>query len=169
MLLVVGSVRPGEVITEAHLRVAEVSLPAGVDHLPASMKGEIVGRVAAEPLWEGKMMSSASVADAPPLPPGTTAITMLLPAESAVGGDLRAGDRVAVISSAGPDQVATGEAAPSTILFTEVSVLSVRTATTAEGQGVLVTLTLRLEEARALAEARARGRVDLALVPGGTG
>jgi hypothetical protein len=53
-------------------------------------------------------------------------------------------------------------------LLTEVPVLSVRQASTAEGEGLLVTLTLRLEEARAVAEARASGRVDLALLPGGT-
>jgi Flp pilus assembly protein CpaB len=169
VLLVAGSVQPGEVIEDADLRVAEVSLPAGVDYLPASSRGEIVGRVAAEPLWEGKMLSRASVFEASPLPAGFVAITMLLPAESALGGDVRAGDRVAVISSAGRDQAAAGEVSPATILFPDVPVLSVRPGSSAEGQGLLVTLTLRLEEARALAEARSRGRVDLALLPGGAG
>jgi Flp pilus assembly protein CpaB len=169
VLLVAGGVQPGEVIEDADLRVAEVSIPAGVDYFPASVRSQIVGRVAAEPLWEGKMLSSASVSEAPPFPPGTVAITMLLPAESALGGNVRAGDRVAVISSAGRDQAATGEASPATILFPDVPVLSVRPGSSAEGQGLLVTLTLRLEEARALAEARSRGRVDLALLPGGAG
>jgi Flp pilus assembly protein CpaB len=169
VLLVTGGVQPGEVIEDADLRVAEVSLPAGVDYLPASSRGEIVGRVAAEPLWEGKMLSRAAVSGAPPLPAGFVAITMLLPVESALGGDVRAGDRVAVISSAGRDQAAAGEASPATILFPDVPVLSVRPGSSAEGQGLLVTLTLRLEEARALAEARSRGRVDLALLPGGAG
>jgi Flp pilus assembly protein CpaB len=169
VLLAAGTVQPGEVIEASDLRVAEVSLPAGVAYLPASMRGEIVGRVAAEPLSDGKVLSPGSISQSAPLAPGTVAITLLLPAESALGGDLRAGDRVAVISSPGPDQAAAGEATPTTILFTEVPVLSVRQASTAEGQGLLVTLTLRLEEARALAEARARGRVDLALVPGGSG
>jgi Flp pilus assembly protein CpaB len=169
VLLVAGTVQPGEVIDDGDLRVAEVSLPAGVDYVPASMRGEIVGRVADEPLWEGKVLSSASLAEAPPLPAGTVAITLLLPAESALGGDVRAGDHVAVISSPAPDQVAAGEEQPTTILFPDVPILSVRHARTAEGQGLLVTLTLRLEEARALAEARSRGRVDLALLPGAAG
>jgi Flp pilus assembly protein CpaB len=132
------------------------------------MRGKIVGRVAAEPLSEGKVLSPGSVSETAPLAPGTVAFTLLLPAESAVGGEIRAGDRVAVISSPDPDQAAS-QVVPTTILFTEIPVLSVRPATTVEGQGLLITLTLRLEEARALAEARAAGRVDLALVPVGAG
>lgn len=169
VLLVADHVQPGEVITDADLRVAEVSLAAGVDHLPASARGEIVGQVAAEPLWEGKVISRASVSQGPPLPAGYAATTMLLPAESALGGDVRAGDHVAVISSPSRDQAATGEVDPATILFPDVEVLSVRPGSSVEGQGLLVTLTLRLEDARALAEARSRGRVDLALLPGGGG
>lgn len=168
ILLAAGTVQPGEVIEASDLRVAELSLPAGVAYLPASMKGEIVGRVAAEPLSDGKVLGPGSVSETAPLAPGTVAVTLLLPAESAVGGDIRAGDRVAVIASPGPDQAAA-DASPTTILFTEIPVLSVRQASTAEGQGLLVTLTLRLEEARALAEAKSRGRVDLALVPGTAG
>jgi Flp pilus assembly protein CpaB len=97
------------------------------------------------------------------------AITVLLPLESAVGGSIRAGDRVAVLSSPGANEAGVGrQKSATTILFTEVPVLSVRQVSTAEGEGLLVTLTLRLEEARALAQARNSGRVDLALVSGGT-
>lgn len=169
-LVAAGTVQPGDVIEASDLRVVEVSLPAGVAYLPDSMKSEIVGRVAAEPLWEGKMLGPGSVSEAPPLAPGMVAITLLLPQESAVGGGVRTGDRVAVLSSPGADQVGVDrQSSATTILFTDVLVLSVRQTSTAEAQGLLVTLTLRLEEARALAEARASGRVDLALLPGAEG
>jgi Flp pilus assembly protein CpaB len=167
-LVAAGSVQPGEVIEASDLRVVEISAPTGVAYLPASMRGEIEGRVAAEPLWEGKVLAPESVADAPPLVAGTVAITLLLPPESAVGGEVRAGDRVAVLSSPGANEAATNQEGSTTILLTEAPVLSVRQASTAEGEGLLVTLTLRLEEARAVAEARATGRLDLALLPGGT-
>jgi Flp pilus assembly protein CpaB len=169
VLVAAGSVQPGEVIEASDLRVAEISLPAGVSHLSASMEGEIEGRVAAEPLWDGKVLAPGSVAETPPLAPGMVAITLLLPPESAVGGGVRAGDNVAVLSSPGVNEPGGDqESSATTILLTEVPVLSVRQASTAEGEGLLVTLTLRLEEARAVAEARASGRVDLALLPGGT-
>ena len=169
VLVAVGTVQPGDVIEATDLRVVEVSLPAGIAYLPASMEGEVVGRVAAEPLWEGKILAPGSVSDAPPLAPGMVAITVLLPQESAVGGSIRAGDRVAVLSSPGANEAGVGrQKSATTILFTEVPVLSVRQVSTAEGEGLLVTLTLRLEEARALAQARNSGRVDLAWVSGGT-
>jgi len=171
VLVAAGTLQPGEVIEASDLRVVEISLPAaGVAYLSASMKGEIEGRVAAEPLWEGKVLAPGSVAEAPPLAPGMVAITLLLPPESAVGGGIRAGDRVAVLSSPGANEAGGDQqSSATTILLTEVQVLSIRQASTAEGEGLLVTLTLRLEEARAIAEARASGRVDLALLPGGTG
>ena len=168
VLVAAGSVQPGEVIEASDLRVAEISLPAGVSYLSASMEGEIEGRVAAEPLWDGKVLATGSVAETPPLAAGMVAITLLLPPESAVGGSVRDGDNVAVLSSPGVNEAGGDQqSSATTILLTEVPVLSVRQASTAEGEGLLVTLTLRLEEARAVAEARASGRVDLALLPGG--
>ncbi|MGH2595182.1 MAG: Flp pilus assembly protein CpaB [Actinomycetota bacterium] len=169
VLVAAGSVQPGEVIGPSDLRVVEMSVPAGVAYLSASAEGQIEGRVAAEPLWDGKVLGPGSVAEAPPVAAGMVAITLLLPPESAVGGNIRSGDRVAVLSSPGVD--ASGgnqQKAATTILLPVVPVLSVRDASTSEGEGVFVTLTLRLDEARAVAEARASGRVDLALLPGGT-
>jgi Flp pilus assembly protein CpaB len=169
VLVAAGSVQPGEVIGPSDLRVVEMSVPAGVAYLSASAEGQVEGRVAAEPLWDGKVLGPGSVAEAPPVAAGMVAITLLLPPESAVGGDIRSGDRVAVLSSPGVDEAGGNQQeAATTILLPDVPVLSVRDASTSEGEGVFVTVTLRLEEARAIAEARASGRVDLALLPGGT-
>jgi Flp pilus assembly protein CpaB len=169
VLVAAGSVQPGEVIGPSDLRVVEMSVPAGVAYLSASAEGQIEGRVAAEPLWDGKVLGPGSVAEAPPVAAGMVAITLLLPPESAVGGDIRSGDRVAVLSSTGVDEAGGNQQeAVTTIMLPDVPVLSVRDASTSEGEGVFVTVTLRLEEARAIAEARASGRVDLALLPGGT-
>ena len=56
VLIAAGSLEPGEVITAADLRVAEMSLAGGVAHLPAAMESSLVGRVATEPWWEGKLL-----------------------------------------------------------------------------------------------------------------
>jgi Flp pilus assembly protein CpaB len=169
VLVAAASVQPGEVIKASDLRVVEISVPAGIAYLPASARSDVVGRVAAEPLWAGKVLGPGSASQAPPLAPGMVAFSLLLPPEAAVAGDIRAGDRVAVLASPPSDQTArAGSRSGTTILFTDVPVLSVRQASSAEGQGLLVTLTLRLAEARAVAEARATGRVDLALLSGAT-
>src|SRR4029453_2252075 len=164
VLVAAGSVQPGEVIGPSDLRVVEMSVPAGVAYLSARAKGRVEGGVAGEPLWDGKVLGPGSVAEAPPVAAGMVAITLLLPPQSAVGGDIRSGDRVAVLSSPGVDEAGGNQQqAATTILLPDVPVLSVRDASTSEGEGVFVTLTLRLDEARAIAEARASGRVDLAL------
>src|SRR4029453_14892968 len=169
VLVAAGSVQPGEVIGSSDLRGVEMSVPAGVAYLSASAEGQVEGRVAAEPMWDGKVPGPGSVAEAPPVAAGMVAITLLLPPESAVGGDIRSGDRVAVLSSPGVDEAGGNQQeAATTILLPDAPGLSVGDGSPSEGEGVFVTVTLRLEEARAIAEARASGRVDLALLPGGT-
>jgi len=162
VLVAARAVQPGEVITAADLRVADISLAGGVAHLPAAMRDQIVGRVAAEPLWDGKLLASGSVSQSPPLPAGMVAMSLSLKPDHAVSGSIRPGDAVAVIASTAPGR----SKQQTTILFTSVSVLSVKHAEATEGGGVLVTLRLRLEEARSLAAARAAGSVDLVLLSG---
>ena len=165
-LVAKAEVQPGEVIKAEDVRIDEVSLPAGIGYIPASARTEVVGQVAAEPLWPGKLLGPGAVSQAPPLRKGMVAFSLLLPLESAVAGEIRAGDRTAVLASPRPEQAVGADELGTTILFDDVRVLSVRQASAAEGDGVLVVLALRLEEARAIAEARATGRVDLALIAG---
>jgi Flp pilus assembly protein CpaB len=162
VLVAAGSVQPGEVIGPEDVRVAELSLTGGVAYLPASMQDQIVGRVAAEPFWEGKVLGPNSLSESPPLPAGTVAMSLMLKPEAAVAGGIRPGDNVAVITSTAPGRGAQ----QTTILFTSVPVLAVSRAQIEDGGGVVVTLRLRLEEARALAAARAAGTVDLVLLAG---
>jgi Flp pilus assembly protein CpaB len=167
VLVAAGTVQPGEVIKPGDIRIVEASLPAGIAYLPASARNDVVGRVAAEPLWTGKVLGPGSLSDAPPLAPGMVAFSLLLSPQAAVAGNLRAGDHVAVLASPSSDQPAK-PGSSTTILFTDVPVLSVRQVSASDGENLLVTLTLRLEEARAVAEAKAIGRVDLALDSGAT-
>ena len=164
VLIAAGSVQPGEVIEAGDVRIAELSLSGGVAYLPASMRSQIVGRVAAEPLWDGKVLGPNSLSQSPPLPAGTVAMSLMLKPEAAVAGGIRPGDNVAVITSTAPGRGAQ----QTTILFTSVPVLAVTRAEIEDGGGVVVTLRLRLEEARALAAARAAGTVDLVLLAGAT-
>lgn len=157
VLVAARAVQPGATITAADIRVVELSIAGGLAYMPATMRDQIVGRVAAEPLSEGKLLAPSSVSQSTPLPAGTVAMSLLLKPDRAAGGALRPGDHVAVIASTAP-----GRGDPrTTILFPNVTVLAVSRSDVSDGSGVLVTLRLRLEEARALAAARAAGQVDL--------
>lgn len=162
VLVAANSVEQGDVIEAADLRIESISASGGVTYLPEDRRTAVVGKVAAERLWPGKLLSSASVSDSADLPAGYVAMSLALETERAAGGELRSGDRVAVIASPSSDRPES----TTTILFTSIPVLAVREADTAEGGGVIVTLRMRLEEARSLAQARAQGSVDLVLLPG---
>ncbi len=163
ILVAARSVEPGQAISGSDLRVAELAVSEGVEYIPASSRGQMVGQIAAEPLWPGKVLGPRAFAKSFPLPGGFVGMSVALKPDRAVAGALRSGDRVAVIASVSPDR----PDGKTTILFTDVPVLSVREAQTSEGSGVIVVLRLRLEEARALAQARSAGSVDLVLLPGG--
>ncbi|MGH2703702.1 MAG: RcpC/CpaB family pilus assembly protein [Actinomycetota bacterium] len=159
VLVAARQVEPGHVIEPSDLRVADISLPRGVAYLPASGQGRVVGQIATEALWPGKILGPRSIARSSTLPAGQVSMSVALKPHRCSAGDLRAGDHVAVISSPTPDRNL-----PTTILFTDVTVQSVRQAQTSEGSALVVALRLRLEEARALAEAQAKGSINLVLL-----
>jgi Flp pilus assembly protein CpaB len=163
VLVAAKAIQPGEVISASDLREADVSVAAGLDFLPASASGSLIGQVATEPITPGELIGRGSLAKIPPLPAGFVAMSAALKPERAAAGDLRPGDRVAVITSTSPDH----PDARTTILLTDVEVLSSRRTRTSEGDGVIVVLKIRLEEARSIAEAQAAGTIQLVLLSAG--
>jgi Flp pilus assembly protein CpaB len=162
VIIAARAVEPGSVIVAKDLRVEEVALSGGVESIAASSMSGLVGRVAAEPLYPGKLLTTRSISSGPPVPAGYVAMSIALKPERAVGGTLRSGDRVAVVatSNAGrPD-------AASVLLFQKIPIVAVSTRSGGEGNLVIVTLQVRPEEARALAQARNSGEIDLLLLSG---
>jgi Flp pilus assembly protein CpaB len=155
-------VNPGQVIATDDLRIADVALEGHVESIAASQLSGIVGKVAAEPLYPGKLLTSRSFAIGPPVPPGYVSMSIALKPERAASGNLRSGDHVGIVYTRNPGR----PDASSTLLFDEVNVVSVTSRTGGEGHLLLVTLQLRPEEARALAEARNSGEIDLMLLAG---
>lgn len=162
VIVAAADVQPGEVITARDLRVSEVALSGSVEAVPASSMSTVVGKVAAEPLYDGKLLTRRALSSGPPVPPGYVAMSLSLRPERAAAGALRPGDQVMVVATRNPQRPDTS----STILFTKVPVVAAHHRSGGEGQIVIVTLRLRPEEARALAEARAAGEIDLLLLSG---
>lgn len=160
VLVAARTIEPGAVLGPTDVKIAEISLSAGIAYLPEARRSIVIGKVATERLWPGKLLTPDSVANTPKLPAGYSAMSLALKPERAAAGELRPGDHVAVIASASPDRPELG----TRILFTDVPVLAVREGDRADGGTVIVTLRLRLEEARALAEAQGTGSIDLVLL-----
>lgn len=160
VLVAARTIEPGSVIAPTDLKVEEISLSNGIAYLAESRRGTVVGSIATERLFPGKLLTSESVAKTASLPAGYVAMSTALKPDRAAGGELRSGDHVAVVVSPSPDRADQ----ETRILFTDVPVLSVREGDRADGGTVIVTLRLRLEEARALAAARASGSIDLVLL-----
>jgi Flp pilus assembly protein CpaB len=162
VIVAARAVEPGDVITSEDLRVADVALEGHVESISAAEISRVTGKIAAEPLYSGKMLTSRSVAAGPPVPAGYVAMAIALNPEKAIGGSLGSGNRVALVATRNPGR----PDASSVLLFDDVPVVSVSSRTGGEGQLVIVTLQLRPEDARALAEARNSGEIDLLLLSG---
>lgn len=160
VLVVNRTIEPGEVVSSSDLGVTEIAVDGNVEYVRASSRNSVIGKVATEPLYAGKLITRKSVAGSTSLSAGFVAMSFPLDEASAAGGGVRAGDRVAVINSVSPDRSDSG----TTILFPDVPVLSSKPSETASGRVLLLTLRLRLEEARALAEALTVGNIHVVLL-----
>jgi len=168
VLVMARSVQAGQVIGAEDVRVAELGTAPGVATLGAGERARVVGRRAAVPLEQGQVLGPAVVADGPALAAGQVAMSLALAPEHAAAGQLRAGDRVAVVASGKPDQPSSQPG--SGVLLSPVSVLSVLPQ--GDGSGgegkLLVSLAVRPAQAALLARA-AQGTLDLVLLPAGGG
>jgi len=164
VLVAARPVGPGETIEEGDLAVAEVGLdPRMQGVLRASEEAGVVGRVAAEPLAPGELLTRSSLAQ-PALPSGFVAMAIPAKPEQAVGGRLGPGDHVAVIATFG----AGTEETRTLTLLQDVVVFGVeRTRSFSgeqEGELAIVTLLIPPEAAERLAAARANAELDLVLL-----
>jgi len=112
------------------------------------------------------VLGPAAVDDGPALGAGQVAMSLAVAPEHAAAGQLRAGDRVAVVASGKPDEPST-EAA-SGVLLSPVQVLSVLPQGDESGSDrrLLVSLAVRPSQAALLARA-AQGTLDLVLLRAG--
>lgn len=168
VLVMARSVQAGQVIGADDVRVAELGTAPGLATLAASDRARVVGRRAAVPLEQGQVLGPAVVADGPALGPGQVAMSLAVAPEHAAAGQVRAGDRVAVVSSGKPDEP-SGEVG-SGVLLSPVQVLSVlpQGEETSSDRPLLVSLAVRPAQAALLARA-AQGTLDLVLLPASGG
>lgn len=111
----------GAVIEAGDLGTARIPLDPALDPIVASRAEEVVGQRAGSPLTAGSLVTEAML-EAEALPPdGMSLVPVTLPAERADGLDLRTGDRVKVVMTPPPGQLAEGNPQ-----FTTAEVATVR-------------------------------------------
>ena len=151
-------VAPGEVLDPAALDLVRVDLPAPLSGRAFADPAALDGATSLAPLAAGELVLLSQV-----LPPGTAPargvdLALALPAERALGGDLRPGEQV--------DLVATSASSAPRLVARRALVTRVGTGgdTLLDTGGPALTLTLRLgdpDEALAVVDAADQGRVTL--------
>lgn len=150
----------GEVIGRDDLTQRRVSVADGLAAVPASQIDQIVGRVARTALYAGQVLPPQAVNAPAPVAPGEVALTLALGPEQAVGGMIRPGDQVAVLSTS-----ASAPSGSTAAVLPAVTVLSVAPDEGTAGEDrLLVTVRLPAAQVGALQAAYRQGKIDLALV-----
>jgi Flp pilus assembly protein CpaB len=170
----------GFVLGPADLAVTRVRVDDAIYQAtwPAAAREELIGKQLAEPVHAQQLLVRAQVSSRSPLTADQLALTIPIRSDTAVGGRLRPGDHVQVLST-------TGKGKPESETFVvlrrvrvhdvgrDERVTVVNTASAGEpsprpaAQGAVSTLTLVVTQGQALELARARwnGELDVALLP----
>lgn len=149
VLAAATDISAGQVIDENDLKVVRVSADADVATVPASRRGEIVGRRAAVGLTAGSLVAPASVKDGPSVPAGSTVIgAVVKPGQYPIG--LREGDEVVVLVVSDGTRSNDG-----------VDAVIVSVSTRSGPEGTAIALAVPSADASALAQAGAQSRLIL--------
>lgn len=149
VLAAANDIGPGHVIAEDDLKVVRVAADREVATVPASRRGEIVGRRAAYGLAAGSLLAPAVVSDAPAVPAGSTVIgAVVKPGQYPIG--LREGDEVVVLVSADDRRTSDG-----------VDAVIVSISNRSGPEGTAIALGVPSADAALLARAGAQGQLIL--------
>lgn len=164
VLVATRTLEPGDTIQEGDLRVAEVGLSPGVASIPADRLETLVGQVLTAPVENGQIMTPGALSSAPSLAPGEVAISIGVPPQHAVAGNLKAGDRVRLLATEDPGR----PTARTSVLLSDVRVVAVHQEDAPAADPTLtVTLGVAADDATAVAQSANSGVLDLVLQPGG--
>jgi len=180
VLVATRDLPPGAVLGATDLAVARVRVDDAIYETawPAATREELIGKALAEPVHAQQLLVRAQLASRAPLAAGQLALTIPIRPETAVGGGLRPGDSVQVLSTSGKGKPESetyvvlrrvrvhdvGREERSTLVSTASAG---DTPPRPEAQGPVNTLTLVVtqDEALELARARWNGELDVALLP----
>jgi Flp pilus assembly protein CpaB len=166
----------GSELTASDLAVARVRVDESIFRaaVPASELGSLLGKQLAEPVHAQQILVRAQLSTRPRLGPEEMALTVPISPETAVGGQLRAGDLVQLLftTNKGRPEARTTVVLPRATVYEvghdqRVAVVNTELAdrSTTQGAAKWLTLVVSQEQALRLAEARWAGELDVMLLP----
>jgi Flp pilus assembly protein CpaB len=166
--LPVGATLDASAVTTAHVKLTDALYASTV---PAADASTIIGRQLAEPIHAGQLLARPQLSTGDMLASGERAMDIRLGKNSSSGGNLRPGDRVAIILTTNPGELNTA----TRIVLSGVRVHAVvRDDAAGFGRGSeqdedaavsSLTLIVAPEQALALASAKHNGELDVLLLP----
>ncbi|MDN5797261.1 MAG: SAF domain-containing protein [Intrasporangium sp.] len=154
-----NTITRGQVITAQDLMIVQVGVDPGLRPVPGRDLAALVGQRAAMDMSAGSLITAQDVAPGVLPPAGKSVVGVALPASLMPGEPLRAGDRVRVVSTPGPD----GEVAAGRQVQIGASVVGLYPG--AEQGKTVVAVLVEQEKAGELAARAATGRVAMVLDP----
>lgn len=158
VLAAARSIAPGQVITDADLRVVDVGVDGEAALVPAASRPSIVGKVAVVGIPEGALLAPGQVAAGGGIEPGTVVVGALLAPGELPVSTLRAGDDVELVAVSG-GQGADRETLGTGTVFT--------TAPGTQTGSVFVSLVVDEAIAEQVADVASQQRLRLLLLPPG--
>lgn len=154
----------GSVLGPEHLRPVEVRLPGDLQARYVPADEQITGSILGKAVLEGELVPRSWIGEKTDTSPGR-AMTVPVTPEHAVGGELRAGDRVDIFATFDPGDVR----ARTTLLARDIEILNVVTAggfALDEEAAVGITVAVSPDEAVRLAFAIRTGEIDVVRILG---
>lgn len=158
VLAAARSIAPGQVITDADLRVVDVGVDGEASLVAASARLSIVGKVAVVGIPEGALLAPGQVAPSGGIEAGTVVVGALLAPGELPVSTLRAGDDVELVAVSG-GQGADRETLGTGTVFT--------TAPGTQTGSVFVSLVVDEAIAEQVADVASQQRLRLLLLPAG--
>lgn len=138
VLVAQANVPAGAVITAGDLGTSSVSAGPGVQVIPASQLGQVVGHVAGSELHPGMLITAAELGSRQPPAPGQVLVPLPVRPSALPASGLRPGDHVLIIPTPGAQgQAGSGTAAPALASPVAGVVAAVNTSASTDGFGVI--------------------------------
>jgi hypothetical protein len=161
VIVVTGSVPLGGVITAADLGTAQISVSQGVQTIPVTQLGQVVGQAAGAPLHPGMLLSASEIATVRPPRAGQVLVPLPIKPSILPASGLSAGDRVLIEATPGA-QGESGSSSAAPVLASPVAgvVEAVNLATDTDGYDVIDVLVAK-QAGDSVAQQASTGQIAL--------